>query len=204
MAETLILNQENQMATFMHNSCRTELRNLSGRKWPPNEDEKSNKRRCLRSENQRFDFKKQCFYCNCTFIVDKHPDQNRFEEVRTKDAAIYTQTLSICKIRKDDLAKCIELRLLSINDLVAAEARYHVTRRKNCGILFSVSTPGRQVECDTQNNFEKACIAMEMIYSSTQFQSSINSCQRLEKNQRLKYILLEWHAVSRKKDVVVH
>ena len=30
-------------------------------------------------------------------------------------------------IRKDTLTKRIELRLLSINDLVAAEAKYHVT-----------------------------------------------------------------------------
>ena len=31
------------------------------------------------------DFQKQCFYCNGTCIVDnKHPDQNKFEEVRTK------------------------------------------------------------------------------------------------------------------------
>ena len=28
LAETLILNQENQLATFIHNSSRTELRNL--------------------------------------------------------------------------------------------------------------------------------------------------------------------------------
>ena len=59
MDETLILNQENQTATFIHNSCRTELRNLSRRKRPPDEDEKSNQRLCLRSENERFDFKKK-------------------------------------------------------------------------------------------------------------------------------------------------
>ena len=29
LAETLISNQEGQTATFIHNSCRTELRNLS-------------------------------------------------------------------------------------------------------------------------------------------------------------------------------
>ena len=83
--ETLILNQENQTATFIHNSCRTELRNLSRRKRPPDEDEKSNKRLCLRSENERFDFKKQCFHCNCTCMVDtKHSDRNKFEEVRNE------------------------------------------------------------------------------------------------------------------------
>ena len=47
------------------------------------------------------DFQKQCFYCNGTC---------KSEEVRTKDTTIYKQTLNICKIRKDDLAKHIEFR----------------------------------------------------------------------------------------------
>ena len=101
------------------------------------------------------------FYYNETCIADtKHPDRNKFEEVRTKDIAIYKLTLNIFKIRKDDLAKHIELRLLQINDLVAAEARYHVTYKKNSENAFSVSTPGRPVKRDKQK-FEKACIAVE-------------------------------------------
>ena len=64
-------------------------------------------------------------------------------------------------IRKDTLTKRIELRLLSINDLVAAEAKYHVTCRKNFENPFSVSTPGRPAKRDNQENFEKAFIATE-------------------------------------------
>ena len=116
------------------------------------------------------------FYCNETCIADtKHPDRNKFEEVRTKDIAIYKLTLNIFKIRKDDLAKHIELRLLQINDLVAAEARYHVTYKKNSENAFSVSTPGRPVERDKQENFEKACIDVEndtalfMIWRNSKF-----------------------------------
>ena len=57
------------------------------------------------------DFQKQCLYCNGTCIVDnEHPDQNKFEEVRTKDTTIYKQTLNICKIKTDNLAKRIEFR----------------------------------------------------------------------------------------------
>ena len=110
--------------------------------------------RCLRSENGRFNFKKQCFYCNGTCIVDtKHPHRNEFEKIRTKDTTIYKQTLNICKIREDNLAKRTELSLLSINGLVAAEARYHVTCRKNFEDLFSENTPGRLVEQEKQENF---------------------------------------------------
>ena len=42
------------------------------------------------------------FYYNETYIVDvKQPNRNKFEEVRTKDTAIYKLKLNICKIRKD-------------------------------------------------------------------------------------------------------
>ena len=80
--------------------------------------------------------------------------------------------MNICKIKKDDLAKRIELRLLSINDSVAAEVRY-VTCRTNFENPFSVSTLGRPVERDKQENFEKACIAMENnmeLYTVSEFQ----------------------------------
>ena len=132
LAETLFLNQENQMVTFIHNSCRNKLRNLSRRKQPLDGNKKSNKRRCLRRENKIFDFKKQCFYYNGTCIVDtKHPDRNKFEEVRTKDTTIYKQTLNICKIRKDNLAKHMEFCLLYINDLVAEKQDITFACRKN-------------------------------------------------------------------------
>ena len=95
------------------------------------------------------------FYYDETCIVHK------FEEIKTKDTAIYKLTLNICKIRKGNLAKNIEFRLLWINELVAAEARYHITCKMKFEKPFSVSTPGRPVERDKQENFEKACIALE-------------------------------------------
>ena len=113
------------------------------------------------------------FYCNETCIADtKHPDRNKFEEVRAEDIA--KLTLNICKIRKDGLAKHIEFRLLQINDLVAAEARYHVTYKQKSENAFSVSTPGRPVERDKQENFEKTCIAVEndMVWYMEKFKVS--------------------------------
>ena len=69
--------------------------------------------------------------------------------------------MNICKIRKNDLAERIELRLLSINDLAAAEARYHVTCRKNFENPFSVSAPSRPVEI-SKKIFEKTCMENDM------------------------------------------
>ena len=42
----------------------------------------------------------------------KHPDRNKFEEVRTKDAQIQKNTLAICKNKDDKQAKPIEGRLI--------------------------------------------------------------------------------------------
>ena len=81
--------------------------------------------------------KKQCF----TAIVLVSLILNN--QNGTKDNAIYKQTLNICEIRKDDLAKQTERCVLYINDFVTAEARYHVTYRKNFENHFSVSTLGR-------------------------------------------------------------
>ena len=91
-----------------------------------------------RSESKRFDFKTQCFYCESPCVVDfKNSDINTFEEVRTKHTAIHKNTLAICENRDDKQAKAIEERLLVVNDLVAAEAKYLVSYRVNFEKLVS-------------------------------------------------------------------
>ena len=59
----------------------------------------------------------------------KHPDRNKFEEVRTKGTGIHRATLGICMKRDDKLGKSIESRLLNASHLVAAEEKYHIARR---------------------------------------------------------------------------
>ena len=72
-----------------------------------------------------------CFYCESLCVVDfKHPLSNKFEEVRSKDTMVHKNTLAICKTRDDKQAKSIEGRLLAVNDLVPAEAEYHVSCHK--------------------------------------------------------------------------
>ena len=75
-----------------------------------------------RSTKENFDFKKQCFYCIkvCEYD-DKHPERNKFEYVRTMDSGI-----PICQQRNDKFSMLVEMRLLSVSDLVAAEAMYLV------------------------------------------------------------------------------
>ena len=73
-----------------------------------------------------FDFKRQCFYCteNCEYD-HKYLERNNFENVRTKYSGVFTSTLKICSQRNDKYSKETEMLLLSVSDLVAAEAKYH-------------------------------------------------------------------------------
>ncbi|CAK8676674.1 unnamed protein product [Clavelina lepadiformis] len=74
-------------------------------------------------------------HITCMFD-ERHPDRNKFEEVRTKSSGIYYVTLALCQSRDDELAKTVQARLLSAHDLVAAEARYHV--EQGLKILHSI------------------------------------------------------------------
>ena len=60
LAAKLRTNLESREPIFIHNSCRTELRNASRRVKPvkPKVPEKS-----VRLQHPSFDFKSQCFYC---------------------------------------------------------------------------------------------------------------------------------------------
>ena len=52
------------------------------------------KKICTRTEDNLFNFKQQCFYCEKICTIDKkHPDRDPFEEVGTKDTAIHKFTL---------------------------------------------------------------------------------------------------------------
>ena len=104
LVSILKYNKENKVNTYIHLSCRNSLKSKS-RKKQTFEDEHSTttKRACRRSEIEKFDFTKQCFYCGkVCFFNSKHPDRNPFEMVATKDTGIYHNTLELCKFRKDN------------------------------------------------------------------------------------------------------
>ena len=173
--------QENGGNIHIHGSCWTTLRNESRKKRKSVDDftEGPAKRPCRRSENGGFDFTKQCFYCEKVCEVDyKHPDRNKFEVVATKDTKIYSKTLEICKKRVDPLAKSIERRLMSVNDFVAAEARYHKKCRSNFeNPVPAYSSKGRP-PCDKKlAAFEEVCTIFENemdLWTLTEFHSKMS------------------------------
>ena len=115
-----------------------ELRNASRKRISTTEYVNSSNNRMLRSESKCFDFKTQCFYCESPCVVDfKHPESNKFEQVRAKETMICKNTLAVCKNRNDKQAKSIEGRLLVLNEVVAAEAKYNVS----CRVYFEKPVP---------------------------------------------------------------
>ena len=145
MHALLISNQCSGTKTFIHSTCRVTLKNQS-RPSKRGADESLLSAGKKRRDN--FDFKRQCFYCDGVCEFDpKHPDRNKFSEVRTISTALYKVTLEICKGRTDEKAKKVEARLLDVSDLVAAEGRYHPACRTNFETVntFENCTPGRPV-----------------------------------------------------------
>ena len=74
----------------------------------------------------------------------------------------HKNTIAICKNRDDEQAKSIEERLLLVNDLVAAEAKYHVSWRVNFEKPVPQNkTPGCPVSTENVTIFNQACGILE-------------------------------------------
>ena len=115
MVSILKYSKEKKVNKYIHLSCRNSLKSKSRTKRTfEDEHSTTTKRACRKSEIEKFDFTKRCFYGGkvCFFDI-KHPDRNPFEMVATKDTGIYHNILELCKSRKDDTkSNSIERRLL--------------------------------------------------------------------------------------------
>ena len=70
--------------------------------------------------------------------------------------------MAIYEAREDVTSKTMETRLLSVNDLVAVEARYHISCRTKFESPFpKYATPGRPVSLSKTALFEKPFEVME-------------------------------------------
>lgn len=116
-------NKEKKIPTYIHLSCRTRLKNQSRSKRAASTGaEHSSKRK----NSECFDFKTCCFYCGIECIFDKkHPERNQFIEVRTISSNIHKQTLTICKVRDDQMESLIKspLKCKALSQAVVAATR---------------------------------------------------------------------------------
>ena len=132
-------NNEINKGTFIHNQYQTELRNGSPKILFTTEQVNYFPRLnmlILQIKNYEEDQKVNALILKLNIFIMrdriedlKHPDCNKFEEVRTKVTMIHKNTHAIFKNTDDKQAKPIEGSLLVANDLVAAEAKNHISCR---------------------------------------------------------------------------
>ena len=93
------------------------------------------------------------------------------------DSSILKTTLKICQQRNDKYSKVTEMRLLSVSDLVAAEAKYYKSCRSSFKNLPSSHlTPGCPTSEEKMNVFLSMCPKSEDeidIYTLTEFHEAI-------------------------------
>ena len=83
-------------------------------------------RRVAQSDVTKFSWKTHRFYWGCPCIPDpKHPERKKIGDVCT---LLFKQSvLKTCDQRNDKWAEEVRMRVLDCHDLVALEARYHIT-----------------------------------------------------------------------------
>ena len=117
----------------------------------------------LRSTIPSFDIKSECFYCAET-ILDYRKLPREHQNIPSEVATIeYLQwVLHRCDERADDWGTKVKLRIQNVNDLVAAEAKYH----RKCSQLFALGRTqdihpekhtGRPVDQMKADAFEQLC-----------------------------------------------
>lgn len=96
----------------------------------------------LRSSEEEFDLKKDCFVCGKPAMSDSKCPKHRRKPVHLVSALeIRESVMSKCDERYDDLGKTVKCRLLNVSNLVAPEARYH----KYCYREFLKTTPRKDI-----------------------------------------------------------
>lgn len=144
-------------------------------KLSANADKVTTSNNLLRSTVKPFNWKTHCLLCGA--IVD--PRNNKSEMRRVETLENSESLLKTCHSRDDEMAWNIKSRLLMCCDLVAAEAIYH----KACHTRFYSSnvyvTPGRPLDTNKLQLFDKLCDILEMPGDLMTVDDSINIAKRL-------------------------
>ena len=82
----------------------------------------SNGRPVLRSSEEGFSFKTNCFFCGITAKLGRKRKHDVVEVIEIKET-----TLKICQERDDSWSDVVKARILHVHDLHAADATYHQT-----------------------------------------------------------------------------
>ena len=113
----------------------------------------------LRSASVQFDFKSNCLFCEnkCDTIAElrKPLSKRDIYEVRTKECK--DSIIRQCAERNDELGHKVLVRVASVCDLVAAEARYHNSCYKLFFYVHTGMKRGRPENESISEAFNKLC-----------------------------------------------
>ncbi|XP_063235988.1 uncharacterized protein LOC134538524 [Bacillus rossius redtenbacheri] len=133
----------------------------------------------LRSSEEKFDFKSNCFICGKTAIVDlKVPLERRVGIHQITTLEIKENFLRKCDERNDEWSERVRARLLSVNDLVSPEARYHRNCHTNFSKIISPKGPVGRPKCKFGDSFAMLC---EHIENSDECQYTISEIKDILK-----------------------
>ena len=139
---------------FVHSKCRDKHTNSKYIKLElKNKSKVTKRKRTLRSEILPFDHKTCCILCG--IFVDKakskkYPDRLGLQYSCVLCLEVKDTLEKHCSKRQDDWAEVVNARLLTINDLLAAEAIY-------CRDCFRAFINGKDIPRDKQNNLPVPC-----------------------------------------------
>ncbi|CAH1102063.1 unnamed protein product [Psylliodes chrysocephalus] len=174
---------ENKDSVEVHTKCRyMYIRRIKEKEQESNEES----RRELRRLNFQFDFKTICLFC-AEVLDNNHPNRNPISLVSTMK--IKDNIIKICNERNDEWGNNVLVRVNSVKDLVASEARYH----KSCYTLFNRhgSNPkGKSNLCDNKS-------ALNL----TKHNAFYQLCDFLENNYECQYDIKELMAIMKEKSL---
>ena len=87
------------------------------------------KRPVLRSSEEDFSFKTDCFFCGRPAKLGR---KRKYDVLQVKTIGIKETVLKICQERADSWSDIVKARILHVHDLHAADAVYHQT----CSVNF--------------------------------------------------------------------
>ncbi|GBM91244.1 hypothetical protein AVEN_251132-1 [Araneus ventricosus] len=160
----------------VHKSCRQKYTRPSSIRASIKQKETSESTRItssvLRSSEEKFDFKNDCFICGKSAVVDSKYTLHRRKPVHfVSTLEIRDNIIRKCNERCDDLGEKVKCRRLNVSDLVEPEARYH----KYCFREFLRTTLRKDtVGRPKFEAFDKLC---EYIESSAECQFTVEELQ---------------------------
>lgn len=118
----------------------------------------------LRSFSDEFDFQTRCLFCAelCEEINPKTPVEKRRKFSRVMTLPFRNNLISECDKRNDGFGRKVKERVLSVLDLVAAEARYHHDcLPKFVSNISSWGSVGRPKNEELESSFIDVCNHLE-------------------------------------------